>query len=401
MAKPAEPGALLRRSRRAALGLLPALFAVRVRARGAGSDVLFEIDLREAVAQGRFDPARDRVGVRGALPPLSWAETRAAVATATPGVYAARVGFDGARAGSLLAYKFKIDRPGAAPDDGWETGPNRSVELRPGLVVARAFDSQPDAPPPVLTGDIRDLGVIASRHVSPRAVQVWLPPGYERDPARRHPVLYLHDGQNVFDARAAGAEWQVDEVAQRLVDGGAIRPPIVVAVASNGDRFDDYTPWPHTLDGVTRGGRAANYGRFLVEELKPLIDARFRTLPAREHTALGGSSLGGLVTMWLLLEHAATFSAGLVVSPSVWWARGEIVAAVQQAALPAGLAPPKVWLCVGAREGRAMVHGARLLRDALLQRGWAPVGVEEPGGGHDEASWADRVEPMLRFLYES
>ncbi len=339
--------------------------------------VEFEIDLRAEIAAGRFDPARDRVGVRGAAAPLDWGRSAPAAAVAgQPGIYRLRLGFDSAAAGSQpVQHKFKIDRPGAPADDGWEPGRNRGFELpakaeagstvaapaaaspsaTAPLRVARVFGTDTTAPPLRRTGHIDRIAPQASAHVGAREVQVWLPPGYASDTGRRYPVLYLHDGQNVFDAAAAGAEWQVDETAQRLVQAGAVQPMIIVAVAvaSTGARVDDYTPVParmgSLLSAPTAGGGAAAYGRYLAEELKPLIDARYRTRPGREHTALGGSSLGGLVSMWLLLQQPQVWGAALVVSPSVWWGGGMIVSAVDQA--PASLPAPRLWIDVGGREG--------------------------------------------------
>ena len=230
-----------------------------------------------------------------------------------------------------------------------------------------------------------------------RTVRLYLPPSYGIESKRRYPVLYLHDGQNVFDGLAAGAEWQVDETAQRLVLAGEVAPMIVVAVASNADRFTDYTPVPGQVQGQRTGGGAAAYGRYLVQELKPLIDGRYRTQPGRETTAVGGSSLGGLVSLWLLLEQGSTFGAALLVSPSVWWADGDILR--QVARRRGGHPAPRLWLDIGLREGDEAVAGARRLRQALIARGWAPVYLEQPGAGHDEAAWADRVAPMLRHLY--
>ena len=226
---------------------------------------------------------------------------------------------------------------------------------------------------------------------------MWLPPGYDSEPQRRYPVLYLHDGQNLFDGIAAGAEWHVDETAQRLVLASAVRPLIIVGVSSTGTRTLDYTPVPMRLgDAGVQSGGAAQYGRYLVQELKPVIDARYRTQPGRESTAVGGSSFGGLVSMWLALRHGDVFGAALVVSPSTWWAQGFIFADVQAA--PASMATPRIWLDAGTEEGRDMVPGARRLRQALQARGWAPTYLEQAGAGHDETSWAARVDPMLRFL---
>ncbi|MBK6470830.1 MAG: alpha/beta hydrolase [Betaproteobacteria bacterium] len=361
------------------------------------------IDLGTEITAGRFDPTRDAVGVRGGGPPLSWQRSVPARPDAASGAGAAvwrvRLHFEGVpEGGRTLAYKFKIERPGRL-DDGWEPGRNRSLALVPGAqTLARAYGSEADAPPPQRTGHIERIAPQPSAFVSPREVQVWLPPGYATALARRYPVLYLHDGQNVFDALAVGAEWQVDETAQRLVQAGAVAPFIVVAVASNDDRFRDQTPLPGTAGPrATEGGGAAAYGRYLVQELKPLIDARYRTQPGRDSTAVGGSSLGGLVSMWLLLQHGDAFGAGLVVSPAVWWADNAIVA--QVAAAPATTPVPRLWLDVGLDEGHGTLDGARRLRAALQARGWAPAYLEQPGAGHDEAAWAARVESMLRFLY--
>jgi predicted alpha/beta superfamily hydrolase len=270
--------------------------------------------------------------------------------------------------------------------------------LREGAqALARAFGSGVDIPVQ-RSGEIETLPAIHSAFVSAREVQVWLPPGYREAPQRRYPVLYLHDGQNVFDARAAGAEWQVDEHAQRGVLQGALQPMIIVAVASNGDRMTDYAPVAQPRpEGGKVGGGAEAYARYLIGELKPAIDHRYRTQPGREHTAVGGSSMGGLVSMWLLLAHGDSFGAALVVSPSVWWAGRDILGRV--AAAPAATPAPRIWLDVGGREDPGMVDGARRLRDALRARGWAPAYLEEPAGGHDEASWAARVPAMLDFLY--
>ncbi|MDM4766013.1 alpha/beta hydrolase-fold protein [Pelomonas sp. SE-A7] len=380
----------------------------------AGHRVDFEIDLRAEIAAGRFDPARDQVGLRGSVAPLSWGRTLPAK-PAAQGLYKLGVVFEQIPfGGQPLQYKFKIDRPGATPDNGWEDGRNHSLGFpSEQQQVARAFNAEPAKLPAQRTGQIDRLPPIASSHVSPRGLQVWLPPGYEREPQRRYPVLYLHDGQNVFDADAAGAEWQVDETAQRLVLAGAIEPVIIVAVDSNSrDRFLDYTPTEMLIPAARsgrdkderQGGGGPRYARYLVEDLKPFIDQRYRTRPEPASTAVGGSSLGGLISMWLLLHHGDTFGAGLVVSPSVWWDDMFLLRDVRTTA-PVGTARPRAWLDMGDHEGPGALVAARQLRDALLARGWQSGGtlgyMEQAGAGHDEAAWASRVEPMLRYLYGS
>jgi len=367
---------------------------------GAGVRVGFHLDLRAAIADGRFDPARDTAGVRGAVAPLGWDRTlTAAPWPGRPGWYRAEVVLVAAPA-QPLAHKFKIDRPGAAPDDGWETGRNRAVAVSaPETVIERAFGDNTGVPPPRRTGRIERIAPMPSSFITPREVQVWLPPGYGESPSVRYPVLVMHDGQNLFDHVAAGAEWQVDEAAEDGVRHGTLVPFIVVAVASTGTRTLDYTPVPMRLERREEGGGAAAYGRYLVEELLPLIDGRYTTRAGPEHRAVGGSSFGGLVTMWLLLQHRAHFGAGLVVSPSVWWGDEYILKAVTQDARGAA---PRIWLDIGEDEGSwHAVRPVRRLRDALAAVGWpAAAYVEAPGDGHDEAAWARRVPAMLRFLYD-
>ena len=368
-----------------------------------------EIDLSAEIAAGRFDPARDALGLRGGHPPLSWQRPLVAQPLGG-GRYGLEIRFESVPFGNQpVAYKARIERPGQGPDEGWEPGRNHAIRLDPLARVARSFGAEPAPVSWPRTGTLERLGRIASAHVTPRHVQVWLPPGYAAQPGRRHPVLYLHDGQNVFDGESAGAEWMVDETAQRLALQGAIEPPIIVAVDSTPSRMLDYAPSRMTVPaertGTGRaealGGGAAAYGRFLAEELKPLIDARYRTRPDRASTAVGGSSLGGLVSLWLALHRAETFGAALVVSPSVWWDQGFALRDLQAAAaLPAPR--PRLWLDMGAREGAEAIPAARQLRQALMTRGWDGATlayVEDPAGSHDEASWAARVEGMLRFLF--
>jgi predicted alpha/beta superfamily hydrolase len=235
-----------------------------------------------------------------------------------------------------------------------------------------------------------------------RPVLVLVPPGYETETARRYPVLYLHDGQNLFDGATAyvpGQYWRVGETAAALMAAGAIEPLLIVGVYHMGERrVEEYTP---TCDPrVCQGGRAHLYGRMLLEELKPFIDVHYRTRTGVEHTGVGGSSLGGLVSLFLGLRHPATFGKLAALSPSVFWDGRMILREV--AALPAK-PPTRIWLDTGTGEGFNTTEYARMLRDALVGRGWA-LGqelnyLEAEGAGHDETAWAARVAPMLRFLF--
>jgi predicted alpha/beta superfamily hydrolase len=258
-----------------------------------------------------------------------------------------------------------------------------------------------------LTGEFRTHKNFHSRYLrSDRDVLVYLPPGYDADKRKRYSVLYLHDGQNLFDGATAfikGAEWGVDETAQRLITGGAIEPLIIVGVYNTGrDRVDEYTP---TVDARHKaGGKADLYGRMLVEELKPFIDSEYRTRRDAKHTGLGGSSLGGLVSLYLALKYPQTFGRVLVVSPSVWWDDRVIVREVEALKKRPRL---RIWLDMGTKEGgneaEEQTRNARALRDALIRKGWKEGSdlkyFEAEGAEHNERAWAARVEPMLRFLF--
>jgi predicted alpha/beta superfamily hydrolase len=258
----------------------------------------------------------------------------------------------------------------------------------------------PTSPEHTLTGDFRLHHNFKSQFLKERrSFIVYLPPGYNARAARRYPTLYLHDGQNVFDkATSVGEEWRVDETAQELITSGQIEPLIMVGIYNTGEhRISEYTPT--TLPGKG-GGLADRYGRMLVEELKPLIDSKYKTLPGAGSTGMAGSSLGGLLTIHLGLKYPTAFSRLAVLSPSVWWDQRMILGQVQS--LPAKL-PIRIWLDAGTGEGEEVVRDSHALRDALKGKGWVEgqdlCYLEAEGGQHNEASWATRVGPFLKFLY--
>jgi predicted alpha/beta superfamily hydrolase len=258
----------------------------------------------------------------------------------------------------------------------------------------------PTSPGHTLTGDFRLHHNFKSDFLKERrSFIVYLPPGYDPKAVRRYPTLYFHDGQNIFDkATSVGEEWRVDETAQELLAAGGIEPLIMIGVYNTGEhRISEYTPT--TLPGKG-GGQADCYGRMLVEELKPLVDRKYKTLPGAGSTGMAGSSLGGLLTIHLGLKYPTVFSRLAVLSPSVWWDQRMILG--QVSSLPAKL-PIRIWLDAGTAEGQDVVRDSRALRDALAAKGWT-VGQdlayhEAEGGQHNEASWAKRVGPFLKFLY--
>ena len=258
-------------------------------------------------------------------------------------------------------------------------------------------------PDHTLTGNIREhLGFRSKILGNRRDVLVYLPRGYRRWSRKRYPVLYLHDGQNVFDAATAfnGVEWGVDETAQRLIRTNLIEPLIIVAVANTGEeRVHEYAPTRGKFDKRRRSkGLLKDYGRFLVEELKPFIDSKYRTQRGVESTALGGSSLGGLATLVLGLWFPHVFSRLAVLSPSVWWDEYVIYGMVES--LEDKL-PVKIWLDTGTHEEGW--ERARKLRDLLVEKGWRVDDDlqyhEIEGADHSEGAWATRVDPVLRFCF--
>jgi len=231
-----------------------------------------------------------------------------------------------------------------------------------------------------------------------RPVAVYLPAGYDEREERRYPVLYMQDGQNLFDAERAyipGQHWRLREAADAAISERKVLPVIIVGIDHAGTaRIDEYTP---TKDPRFKGsGRADEYARLLLEQLKPLIDARFRTKP--EDTAVGGSSLGGLVSIHLALKHPDVFSRAAILSPSVWWNKRAILGEVDAFSG----SRPRIWLDIGGREGKEAVAGARALRDRLTAHGWNDRSLryyEDRRGDHSERAWARRVRMALEFLF--
>jgi predicted alpha/beta superfamily hydrolase len=237
----------------------------------------------------------------------------------------------------------------------------------------------------------------------PRTLCVWLPPGYDLDPHRRFPVLYMHDGQNLFDPETAfaGNPWYADEVAEREVRAGRVRPLLIVGVANTVDRIPEYGPKGQGDD------RSRDYGRFLVEEVKPYIDATYRTLPGAADTGVGGSSMGGLISLHLCRWYPDVFGLCAALSPSLWWDREFFLR--ESAADEAWPGRGRVWVDTGMREGsseagmRAMAKRvrrlARLFERRGLREGEQFHAEEVEGGTHNETAWGGRFDRVLRFLF--
>jgi predicted alpha/beta superfamily hydrolase len=246
----------------------------------------------------------------------------------------------------------------------------------------------------------RHAGFHSAHLPDDRDLTVYLPPGYSTSRVS-YPVLYMHDGQNLFDPATAfkkGEHWRLGETADALIAEGRLAHIIIVGISNTGvRRIHEYTP---TADPRLGGGLAERYGRLVVEELKPFIDATYRTRRETAFTAIGGSSLGGLVSLYLGLTRPGVFGAVAALSPSVWWDRRAILRTVRTTRPRPAV---RIWADMGMSEGRRALDDARLLKAALVGAGWT-VGAdlhyaEYEGATHSETAWGNRVGPALAWLF--
>ncbi len=243
-----------------------------------------------------------------------------------------------------------------------------------------------------LEGVVPTTTIVATRSVggqTGRGYQVYLPRGYEAHPERSYPVLYMHDGQNCFLPGGPFGSWGAEAIADELINEAQIREIIIVAIDNSSNRLTEYNPhWSGSIN--------AAYNSFIVNELKPQIDANYRTLPGARHTGVCGSSFGGVATLSLLFNHPDVFGRGAAMSTSFW-------ATTFDDDLSAGLLDPNVVLyldagdqsdggdaTVAARDG-ALAAGRTLNRDLFFQIGF--------GDAHNEAAWNRRFDEALEALF--
>lgn len=359
-----------------------------------------------------------------------WNEAGRPLERIAPGLYNGVFDFE---PGIVLEYKFTRAGSWATVEkaaDGQEL-PNRVLRIDPKLdeqVVVHQVARWADRAPPdgrrveasgfaspaatgsvasTLTGDIRFHHAFHSPQLNnDRTIVVYLPPGYGTQ-GERYPVLYMLDGQNVFDAKTsfAGVEWAADETATKLIEAGQIPKLIIVGIYNNADRVAEYTPFRDAEHG---GGNADAFLEFIVKTVKPFIDETYRTRPERQHTAIAGSSLGGLVSLHALYKHPDVFGGAGVISPALWWADGAMLKLAAEHKLRR---PLRVWIDAGSEEGdRAAgasasryVEACRKLTQTLESQGCqrdTDFRYEEISGGrHHEADWARRFDQVLTFLF--
>ncbi|OUJ72627.1 alpha/beta hydrolase [Hymenobacter crusticola] len=230
-----------------------------------------------------------------------------------------------------------------------------------------------------------------------RRVWLYLPNDYATS-QRRYPVLYLQDGQNMFDeATSFVGEWGVDETLSQLQQSGQDQGCIVVAVDNDGQRrLDEYSPWRNEKLG---GGEGDAYVDFLVKTLKPYIDANYRTLPGREHTGIAGSSMGALISLYGGLKYQDVFSKVGLFSPAFWFAQQPLFAFVKAAKIRQST---RFYFVAGAQEGPTMVPLMAAMRDSLCQVGAAQKDISyqvRPDGKHSEWFWRREFSAAYQWLY--
>jgi predicted alpha/beta superfamily hydrolase len=258
-----------------------------------------------------------------------------------------------------------------------------------------------------LTGNIRHHNNFESKILgNKRNLIVYLPPDYDANPSRRYPVLYMHDGQNIFDGMTSyipNMEWQADETAERLIKAGKIEPIIIVGV-DNGqvERANEYLPTKAQTQFAKEpiGGKADLYGDMLEREVMPLINSTYRTKTGAANTGILGSSFGGVVSYYLGTTRPNVYSRLGVVSPSIWWDDRVLI---KKTNAWKSKPPVKIWLDMGTKEGYEGLKDARNLKWALIRKGFV-LGkdlsyMEDSGAMHNEAAWSKRMEPILLFLY--
>ncbi len=236
-----------------------------------------------------------------------------------------------------------------------------------------------------------------------RSLYVYLPPSYEFEPDRRYPVLYMQDGQNIFDGSRSysGDGWEIHQTVDELIAAGLMEEILIVGVAhQNERRLSEYAHMDGAYQGGFVKGRGLQYESFLLNDVKPFIEANFRVLPGKENTGLMGSSMGGLVSFTIGLRHPEVFGKLGVLSPSFWWNPRKTLKQIKQ--LPSSKMPTRMWMDMGELEGP-------LSRDfSMMLRQLRKVGISQsenmafwlvPEGSHSEKAWMSRAHCPLLYLF--
>lgn len=322
----------------------------------------------------------NRIAIRGSASPLSWTVGMNATWT-TGNIWVA----------TWPNSAGDVDVKPLFNDSTWSVGANYRVKAGTTVDVYPFFGTQ------------NGTTAIVNNFWSPqlqnsRKLIVYLPPSYQENPDKRYPVLYMHDGQNLFDPATSsyGTEWRVDETINSAVRAGQMDEVIVVGMYNTGaNRIYEYTP---CCDAQYGGGGADLYERFVIDTVKPYVDSNYRTLSAKANTAIMGSSLGGLVSCYIARRNPTVFSKAGCMSSSFWWNNEAFTIQVEQAI---GKVPVKFYIDAGTSSDG--LPQTQRMNSALVADGYAQGAdlyfVTAQGASHNEASWAARVGTPLSYLF--
>ncbi len=301
--------------------------------------------------------------------------------------------------GQALEYKYtrgSWEREGL--DALGKVRPNFKLQIQQDAVVNDTIfhwlEGKRPEPSGQVTGELRYHRGLHPTGLATRDVVVWLPPGYAAGSKRRYPVLYMHDGQNIFDPKTSsfGKDWQVDEACDSMVRAGRIPPMIVVGIYNHGpDRRAEYSP----------GEKGAAYMNFLIHQLKPLIDSTYHTLPDRKHTYVGGSSMGGLISFMLCWEHPEVYSKAICMSPAFQFLHFDYLPHVVG---DQGKRRKVQWYIDNGGKGLELElqPGIDAMRKALDAKGYRAgkdyFWVLDAEAEHFETAWAQRMPGALELL---
>jgi predicted alpha/beta superfamily hydrolase len=280
--------------------------------------------------------------------------------------------------------------------------------------IQKSEDQVGDAPSVIraggAVGDLRLHEFKSGIFRGTRFLRVWLPPGYDdaENAERHYPVLYLNDGQNLFEAVAAfgGVEWQVDETADRLIREGDVPPMIVVGLDNAGkDRLREYMPH-RSMNPMMLRVQGKRYPDFLIKEVMPFVEQTYRVATSPENTGLGGSSLGALIALHTVMVRPGVFGRLLLESPSLWASNRQAI----RESRAVKVWPERIYLAAGTAEAgsaerdRAVVDDVRelaaIVRRAVVSENQLRLIIKD-GAGHSESAWAERFPEALRFLFGS
>jgi predicted alpha/beta superfamily hydrolase len=259
-----------------------------------------------------------------------------------------------------------------------------------------------------VTGDLRLHEFHSRVFHNTRFLRVWLPPGYDdsENDARRYPVFYLNDGQNLFEAATSftGVEWQVDETADRLIRESGI-PPLIIVGLDNAAKYRIREYMPHrSLHPLLLRGQGSRYPNFLIKEVMPLVARNYRVATGPGNTGLGGSSLGALIALYTAAVRPGMIGRLLLESPSLWASNRQMI----RASRDVERWPERIFLATGTAEAgredrnRSVVDDVRELAGILRRAGLDDKRLRvviEDGATHHESSWARRFPQALSFLF--